>query len=105
MEDKLLSSGSDVRYHSGKEAAVMEYVKNLKDGLLEAYALVRDRYKTEHKWQKSIYDIKIHGEPYNEGDLVWLYTPAVPSGQSQKLHRPWISSGKARRRHLKAARY
>ena len=73
----------------GKETAVMEYVKNLKDGLLEAYALVRDRCETEHKRQKSIYDRKVHGEPYSEGDLVWLYTPAVPSGQSRKLHRPW----------------
>ena len=73
----------------GKESAVMEYVKNLKDGLLEAYALVRDRCETEHKRQKSIYDRKVHGEPYSEGDLVWLYTPAVPSGQSRKLHRPW----------------
>ena len=33
----------------GKESAVMEYVKNLKDGLLEAYALVRDRCETEIK--------------------------------------------------------
>ncbi|KAL5471331.1 hypothetical protein EMCRGX_G029435 [Ephydatia muelleri] len=73
----------------GKETAVIEYVKNLKDGLLEAYALVRDRCETEHKRQKSIYDRKVHGEPYSEGDLVWLYTPAVPSGQSRKLHRPW----------------
>eukprot|EP00731_Ephydatia_muelleri_P022337 Em0014g928a len=73
----------------GKETAVMEYVKNLKDGLLEAYALVRDRCETEHKRQKSIYDRKVHGEPYSEGDIVWLYTPAVPSGQSRKLHRPW----------------
>eukprot|EP00731_Ephydatia_muelleri_P010034 Em0005g620a len=73
----------------GKETAVMEYVKNLKDGLLEAYALVRDRCETEHKRQKSIYDRKVHGEPYSEGDLVWLFTPAVPSGQSRKLHRPW----------------
>ena len=70
----------------GKETAVMEYVKNL---LLEAYALVRDRCETEHKRQKSIYDRKVHGEPYSECDLVWLYTPAVPSGQSRKLHRPW----------------
>ena len=72
----------------GKVTAVI-YVKNLTDGLLEAYALVRDRCETEHKRQKSIYDTKVHGEPYSEGDLVWLYTPAVPSGQSRKLHRPW----------------
>eukprot|EP00731_Ephydatia_muelleri_P036553 Em0276g5a len=44
----------------GKETAVMEYVKNLKDGLLEAYALVRDRCETEHKRQKSIYDRKLY---------------------------------------------
>ena len=39
--------------------------------------------------KQSIKGRKVHGEPYSEGDLVWLYTPAVPPGQSRKLHRPW----------------
>ena len=29
------------------------------------------------------------GEFYQAGDLVWLYSPVVHCGASQKLHRPW----------------
>ena len=30
-----------------------------------------------------------HGPPLQEGEKVWLFTPAVPRGDSRKLHRPW----------------
>lgn len=36
-----------------------------------------------------MYDKKIHGKPYKEGDMVWLYNRAVPQGQARKLHHPW----------------
>ena len=39
--------------------------------------------------QKWYYDVRIHGEPYKEGVLVWLHSPVVPKGTAQKLHRPW----------------
>ena len=39
--------------------------------------------------QKELYDHKAHGIPFKPGDLVWLNNPAVPRGQSKKLHRPW----------------
>ena len=29
------------------------------------------------------------GVIYSVGDLVWLYTPAVPRGRAAKFHRPW----------------
>ena len=32
---------------------------------------------------------KVHGPPLQEGEKVWLFTPAVPRGDSRKLHRPW----------------
>ena len=40
---------------------VPEYVQKLKDGLENAYCLVRERCEAEHKRQKSIYDEKVHG--------------------------------------------
>ena len=39
--------------------------------------------------QKEHYDTKSQGRAYSVGDLVWLHTPAVPRGQSKKLHRLW----------------
>ena len=38
---------------------------------------------------KQFYDKQVHGEPYKVGDLVWLFSPAVPPGKSRKLHHPW----------------
>ena len=32
---------------------------------------------------------KVAGAPYCVGDLVWLHSPAVAWGSSQKLHCPW----------------
>eukprot|EP00731_Ephydatia_muelleri_P009815 Em0005g401a len=51
--------------------------------------LVREHCKAEHRRQKDIYDEKVHGKPFVPGELVWLHSPAVPRGQSRKLHLPW----------------
>ena len=66
-----------------------EYVHKLREGLQEAYALVRRRCDTEHKRQKAIYDKRAHGEAFNKDDLVWLFSPAVPRGKCKKFHHPW----------------
>ena len=50
---------------------------------------VRQHCQQEFQRPKDHYDRKVHGNPYSEGDLVWLHTPVVPSGQSRKLHQPW----------------
>ena len=39
--------------------------------------------------QKDLYDEKVHGQPFEPGQLVWLHSPAVRRGQSRKLHCPW----------------
>ena len=61
-----------------EEVLLPEYVERLKERLRGAYALVRERCGTEHRRQKAIYDEKVHGAPFNPGDLVWLHSPAVP---------------------------
>ena len=65
------------------------FAQNLKKGLQEAYKLVREKCQVEHRRQKELYDERVHGEPFKPGDLVWLHSPAVPRGQSKKLHHPW----------------
>ena len=50
---------------------------------------MRTRLSAQHERQKAIYDHKIHGDPYTQGDLVWLHSPAVSRGLSRKLHHVW----------------
>ena len=69
--------------------SIEDYAAHLKTSLTDAYSDVRHQLQTAHQRQKEIYDRKVHGEPYKAGDLVWLYHPAVPPGQSRKLHHPW----------------
>ena len=35
------------------------------------------------------YTNKLKGQALKLHDLVWLFTPKVPSGVSKKLHNPW----------------
>ena len=55
-----------------EQTTLPEYVQKLKDSLEKAYFLVREQCESEHKKQKSIYDEKVHGKPFNCGDLVCL---------------------------------
>ena len=66
-----------------------EYATTTKTALQEAYSLVLQKLDTAHSFQKTYYDKRVRGNPYKEGDLVWLFSPAVPRGRSKKLHHPW----------------
>ncbi len=68
---------------------VSQYVAELRSHLEIAYQHVRERMGRKLQRQKELYDRKAHGDPFEPGDLVWLHSPAVPRGQSKKLHRPW----------------
>ena len=61
----------------------------LRNNLESAYEYVRDKMGRTLDRQRDIYDRKVHGKPFEKGDLVWLHCPAVPRGRSKKLHRPW----------------
>ena len=66
-----------------------EYARDLQVRLQSAFDLVRENVSKEQQRQKDFYDIKIHGNPFQKEDLVWLHTPAVKKGASRKLHHPW----------------
>ena len=66
-----------------------EYVSQLRERLEVAYRTAREHLKGAQKHQKEQYDRKATGGRYSEGDLVWLYSPAVLKGKSRKFHRPW----------------
>ena len=65
------------------------YASDLQKSLREAYHRVRTSFDTGHQHRKEIYDKKVHGRQYESDELVWLYSPAIPRGQSKKLHHAW----------------
>ena len=75
--------------NQGQEKELPSYAHQLREGLKEAYALVRNHCELEHQLQKAIYDRKVHGKPFSIGNMVWLFSPAVPSGRCKKFHHPW----------------
>ena len=81
----------DLMYGTGSHSEVPanEYAATLKQGLEDAYQLVRNKLAVSHERRKEHYDQKVHGKPYHEGDLVWLHSTVVPKGQSKKLHHSW----------------
>ena len=75
--------------HDISHPSPSHFLIKLKSSLSEAYDNVRARMKTQQEKQKEIYDEKVHGPPFNKGDLVWLYTPVLHQGFSRKLNHPW----------------
>ena len=43
----------------------------------------------KHDRQKEKYDRRVHGNPFEKGELVWFYSPATPRDQCRKFHQPW----------------
>ena len=60
----------DLMYGSNpmETKTVSGYALQLKSCLQNAYALVREHCKTDHRRQKALYDEKVHGKPFNPGD-------------------------------------
>ena len=56
------------------------YATNLKQSLTTAYDQVRHKMDATFQRQKQFYDQKVHGKPFTVGDLVWLYSPVIPTG-------------------------
>ena len=79
-------------------STVPQYVANLHTSLEAAYAYVRDKMGHQLQQQKTRYDARTQGQPFQVGDMVWLHNPAVPRGKSKKLHRPWTGPYRVIRR-------
>lgn len=92
---------------------VTQYADNLCKSLDFAYECVRKRMGHQLGKQKTQYDTRVHGQPFQVGDLVWLHNPAVPQERSKKLHWPWngpykvmahLSKSVYRLKHLRRTR-
>ena len=56
--------------------SVASYAHKTSKLLQEAYDQVRQCLSAGHEQQKQIYDKRVHGEPFKEGDTVWLLDTA-----------------------------
>ena len=65
--------------------SVGEYAASLKSRILAAFELVRRNVSKHHVYQKELYDQRVHGQPFNTGDWVWLYSPAIGRGVAINL--------------------
>jgi hypothetical protein len=73
----------------GAPSPSMPVTAQLKEGLEKAYQQVRHKMGCSLKREKDFYDKRVHGDPFNEGEYVWLHSPATPQGHSKKLSLPW----------------
>ena len=81
-----------------KSVSPSTFATNLQATLAGAYRQVREHMGHKLDLQKVIYDRKVHGRQFSEGDLVWLHSPAVPKGRARKFHRPWTGPYKVIKR-------
>ena len=63
-----------------EEQNVPTYAAALKKNLSEAYSNLQQSVSAKQDRQKELYNRKIHGNPHEPGNLVWLHNPAVPKG-------------------------
>ena len=74
---------------SQSSTTVDQFVQKSRTLMEQAYSRVREYLSTGHQRQKDIYDKRVHGKPYKEGDTVWLFDTVVEKGKSKKFHHPW----------------
>ena len=60
-----------------------------KEALRQAYELVRRNATTQQRRRNNLYNKRVHGPTYKEGEYVLLHYPVVPVGKSPKLSSPW----------------
>ena len=80
------------------ESSPSEYAQHLRDTLESAYQHVRVHTGHKLERQKELYDRRVHGSPFEEGDLVWLHSPVPKRGLPRKLHQPWTGPFRVVRR-------
>ena len=66
-----------------------EYVAETRLRFHTAYGQARQYLKGQQKRQCAVYNAKVHGPTYTEGQLILLHNPATPQGLSLKLHSFW----------------
>ena len=66
-----------------------EYVSARKLAFQKAYESARLTLNQSQKRRNALYNRKVHGPLYQEGQKVLLHSPVVPVGKSPKFFSPW----------------
>ena len=64
-----------------------EKAEELNERLYEIHSQAQITMGTEQRRQRDYFNRKVHGEPFKEGDLVWLFEPH--KAKSRKFYLPW----------------
>jgi hypothetical protein len=70
-----------------------EYVMKLKNAILHAHEIARQKLKSSHAHMKRDYDVRIRQREYKPGDLVYILDMAHLKGRNKKLDSPWKGPG------------
>ena len=68
---------------------VHDWVLQKEEAFRQAYGFVRRNATAQQRRHKSLYNKRVHGPTYKEGEHVLLHYPVVPVGKSPKLAIPW----------------
>ena len=68
---------------------IHEFVHNKQQAFQRAFELVRRTLNEKQKRRNAIYNKKVHGPTYKEGQKVLLYYPAIAVGTTSKFASPW----------------
>ena len=63
-----------------------EKAEKLNEGLFEIHGEAQNSMRTEQRRQREYFKRKVHGDPFKEGDLAWLFEPQ--KAKSRKLYLP-----------------
>ena len=69
--------------------SVDEFVQNRQKAFQRAFELVRANLNKNQKRRNALYNQRVHGPLYEDGQKVLLHSPAVPVGQTAKFSSPW----------------
>ena len=64
-----------------------ENAEELIERLYEIHREAQMTMRSEQRRQREYFNRKVHGEPYKEGDLVWLFEPH--KAKCRKFYSPW----------------
>ena len=65
-----------------------EKAEELNERFYEIHREAQMTMGSEQRRQREYFNRKVHGEPFKEGDLVWLYEPH--KAKSRKFYLPWL---------------
>ena len=64
-----------------------EHAEELNESLYEFHREAQKTMGSEQRRQREFFNRKVHGEPFKEGDLVWLFAPR--KAKSRKFYLLW----------------